>query len=234
SFNVDSEVKATCTSDGYVVYKCSVCGYSYKETTQKTGHDMDSGVVTTQPTCELAGTKTYTCKTCGYSETETIAAKGHSYATVYQKNDQSHWHECTVCGKRCDESVHSFDAGTLTTPATETSTGVKTYRCTVCGFEKTETVPMLEKQLGTITLKFGQGNYSAADTITVTVYFTKGNLNNLKVKFDGIDVNVSEVYRGDGLVILNISGCAGCTGDVMVEVSADDCETGYAYIRIDQ
>ncbi len=41
---------------------------------------------------------------------------------------------------RCN---HEFDAGSITTPATCTSEGVKTYTCTLCGETKTEAIPQL-------------------------------------------------------------------------------------------
>ena len=40
-------------------------------------------------------------------------------------------------------SGHNWDIGKVTKAATETSTGVKTYTCTVCGGTKTETIPKL-------------------------------------------------------------------------------------------
>ena len=39
---------------------------------------------------------------------------------------------------------HSFDGGVVTTQASETQKGVKTYTCTVCGTTKTEEIPMIE------------------------------------------------------------------------------------------
>lgn len=41
-------------------------------------------------------------------------------------------------------AAHTSDGGKVTTPATETTTGVMTYSCTVCGTVlKTETIPVL-------------------------------------------------------------------------------------------
>jgi len=50
------------------------------------------------------------------------------------KADQSgHWHEC-ICGDKSEISVHTEDNGSVTKPATETETGMKTYYCSVCGY----------------------------------------------------------------------------------------------------
>lgn len=43
-----------------------------------------------------------------------------------------------------DKADHTFDAGVVTTPATETSEGVLTLTCTVCGFQKTKPIDKLE------------------------------------------------------------------------------------------
>ncbi|MCQ4878687.1 hypothetical protein NE658_14455, partial [Ruminococcus bicirculans] len=58
-------VAPTCTTDGYTLHKCSVCGTSYKDSTTKaTGHSYGNSVVTKQPTCTSEGTKTKTCTKC--------------------------------------------------------------------------------------------------------------------------------------------------------------------------
>ena len=58
-------------------------------------------------------------------------------------NDEDHYHICSVCSDKTDVTPHSYDSGMITTPATETTEGVKTYTCSVCNHTKTETVPKL-------------------------------------------------------------------------------------------
>ena len=48
-----------------------------------------------------------------------------------------------MCSDKADVTPHSYDNGVITTPATETTEGVKTYTCYVCHHTKTETVPKL-------------------------------------------------------------------------------------------
>lgn len=40
--------------------------------------------------------------------------------------------------------AHTYDEGKVTKEATYTETGIKTYTCTVCGYEKTETIPVVK------------------------------------------------------------------------------------------
>ena len=56
----------------------------------------------------------------------------HSYNTVWQSDDISHWYECD-CGRKVRNQEHIWDAGLVTTKASELSSGVKIYTCQVCG-----------------------------------------------------------------------------------------------------
>ncbi|MCR5704447.1 MAG: hypothetical protein K6G85_07470 [Eubacterium sp.] len=75
---------------------------------------------------------------------------------------------CEVCGaiktKEIHGKGHTSDKGTVTKKATYTQTGVKTYRCTVCGkVLKTESIAKLKKKKNTL---FAKGK-------TVKVSYTK-------------------------------------------------------------
>ena len=48
----------------------------------------------------------------------------------------------TACKSECDKGNHTWDEGTITTAATCTQTGIKTFKCTACeNGEKTEVIP---------------------------------------------------------------------------------------------
>ena len=131
----------------------------------KAAHTWGEGVVTTPATCITAGEKTVTCAKCGYQKTETINATGHKYE--WKHDETNHWQECSVCGNtidkaehtyaahKCEDSAtctkaecgyvkpagqHSWNDGEVTTPATCTTDGVKTYTCKVCSETKTEPI----------------------------------------------------------------------------------------------
>ena len=77
-----------------------------------------------------------------------IRAHSHSWETGWASNPFHHWHECTSeCTTRniADKdgyAIHTEDAGTITKQPTQTETGIKSYRCSVCGYEmRTETIP---------------------------------------------------------------------------------------------
>ena len=136
---------ATCTEDGkYYDMVCAECGYRESGAViAAKGHSFTNYVSNNDATCTADGTKTAKCDRC--NETETIAdvgsALGHTPAAAWTSDVTGHWHDCAGCDEKLDFSAHTFDAGTVTTPPTETIDGVKTYKCTVCEYAKTETIP---------------------------------------------------------------------------------------------
>jgi hypothetical protein len=74
-------------------------------------------------------------------------------------------HECSRCGSSYKDNetamiAHSWNAGTVTTSPTCTTTGVKTYTCTVCKATKTEAVAKL--------------NHSYTTTVVAPTYTAEG------------------------------------------------------------
>ena len=116
-------------------------------------HVWDEATITTKPTCTTAGVKTYVCSICGKKKTEEIAATGHQYTEIRNKEEATCTKEgytgdtyCTDCGAKLSEGEpiakkpHEWDEGKITTKATCTVPGVKTYTCTVCQETKTEEI----------------------------------------------------------------------------------------------
>lgn len=105
-------------------HKCANCN----EISEKSAHVYDNDVDAT-------------CNTCGY---ERAAHTAHTAGTVWENDETNHWHVCTAsgCEEKLDTAAHTWNAGEITTPATFTSDGEKTYTCTVCEKTKTETVAM--------------------------------------------------------------------------------------------
>ena len=124
-------------------HACSGCD----EKLSFAAHTSDSGTVTTPATETTSGTRTYKCTVCEYAiRTVTIPPTGevhtHIFGTEWKYSDTRHWHECTVCGDKSDHAAHTEDSGTVTKAPTETETGVKTYKCKVCGYVlRTEVIP---------------------------------------------------------------------------------------------
>ncbi|MDY5334318.1 MAG: hypothetical protein SPG84_05470 [Vescimonas sp.] len=157
----------------------------------KAAHTWNAGVETTPATCTKAGVKTFTCTKCGYEKTEPIAVIAHKYE--WKHDETNHWQECSVCGNTIDKAAHTFDtnncaedrtcnkcgfkktagehswnAGEVTTPATCTTDGVKTYTCKVCSETKTEPIAALGHAYGEPAWNLGEDGKTATATFTCT------------------------------------------------------------------
>lgn len=105
-------VAATCTSPGYTVRECSVCGDRHiEDITSVLPHNYESHVISA--TCENGGRTIHRCDGCG-----------SSFVTDYT-----------------EALGHSWDKGTLVTNATCTGEGVMEYRCTRCSCHRLDAAP---------------------------------------------------------------------------------------------
>ena len=91
----------------------------------------------------------------------------HTFKTDWEKDATHHWHACedAGCGEVSEKAEHTFDEGQITTEATDTAQGVKTYTCTVCKQTKTEAVTFNGLSLS----QYGAATETAAfQNVTVT------------------------------------------------------------------
>ena len=141
SYEADHTVDAAdCETEGYIVYKCSVCGDTYTDDYFYGSHDYEE-TDRTDATCTEDGSITYTCTVCGDSYTEDIPATGHSYEWSYVgptcDSDGYTTYTCSGCGDSYDESDegsatgHNYESETVE-PDCE-SGGYTTYTCVNCG-----------------------------------------------------------------------------------------------------
>ena len=112
-------------------------------------HIWNEGVVTTEPTETTEGVKTYTCSKCGRTKTAPIGKLDHVHTfdtTRWDSDAENHWRPATCSHTDEKESIekHIWNEGVVTTEPTETTEGVKTYTCTVCGNTKTATIGKLD------------------------------------------------------------------------------------------
>ncbi len=77
----------------------------------------------------------------------------HSADSSWKNDDTNHWNACIADGGTCAEKLnsasHTFEKDTI--DATCTESGLITETCTVCGFEKTTDIPVLEHEFAEAT-----------------------------------------------------------------------------------
>ena len=104
--------------------------YKVKVTTKK---------VTVTPTPAPTPTPVVPDKPAETPVTPQPTTEAHNHVYTTKSDATNHWQEC-ACGDKKDVAAHTFDNGTITTAPTRKADGVKTFKCTVCGYEKTEKV----------------------------------------------------------------------------------------------
>ena len=161
----------TCTEPGWGPYQvCTRCGDStYQELPALNhGHAYPEHK---DPTCTEPGYDRMICDDCGAVISETVLpALGHDVVA-----DPAKAATCTEPGltagehcSRCDYKVaqevvpalgHDWDEGKITTPATATTDGVKTFTCKRCGETKTEAIPATGGELKNPFVDVGKNDY---------------------------------------------------------------------------
>ena len=226
----DASYGATCTTDGLIVYTCSVCGAVMEETIEATGHDYEA--VVTDPTCTTRGYTTYTCKNCDNSyKTDYTDATGHDYYVIEEveatctedgyiryicANNKLHYMNVTLSATGHTEGEAVIENEVAATCTEDGSYDTVVY-CTVCGEE-------LSRETTTIKASHTKGeavieNEVAATCTTAGSYDTViyctvcgEELSRETTTVKATDHTWVE-YEGDGVPDGYESSEGSCTGD---------------------
>ncbi len=179
-------------------------GEACTEISEKANHTWNDGEITTPATETADGVKTYTCTVCNATKTESIDKLTHTHTfdeTTWTSNNEGHWHAATC--EHTTETIafaeHTWDDGEITTPATETADGVKTYTCTVCNATKTEPVAyngVTTEQWAAMIDKSNFANYTIKNEYT---YQIDGDEVTTEVIFKTTIDKISNIYA-DGYI----------------------------------
>lgn len=109
-----------------------------------------------------------------------------TWENEWTTSESHHWHKCKsdTCELVKDKNEHTWDEGEITTPATKTENGVKTFTCEVCEYTKTESV-----------------EYVVVTTVTENEWISALalNVNNLRYVMTSVGRNVVWEYDGEVL-----------------------------------
>ena len=99
----ESVVQATCTTQGYTVYRCTGCEDSYNaEYVNASGHDFSEWENLTEANCTSSGVAQRKCAVCLQTETKIVSPLGHDFKTeviVATCLEQGYtMHTCLRCG----------------------------------------------------------------------------------------------------------------------------------------
>ena len=157
--------EATCCEEGYSGDEyCTSCNtyISRGSVTEATGNHKETIVTgAKEATCQNEGnTGNEYCKESGkLILTGAIVSKKNHDCNVLKNQKTATCTEdgytgdkcCSMCGKVQEEGSvipklgHSWGVGVITKQPTESSTGIRTYTCSVCGETKEEILPVVDK-----------------------------------------------------------------------------------------
>lgn len=105
-------------------------------------HTWDGGE-RTEATHTAEGETKYTCTVCGATRTEQIAKTAEHDAWGAWEADVANgsYHSRTCACGETEQAAHAWDEGEITSPATHTGAGTRTFTCTVCGAARSENIP---------------------------------------------------------------------------------------------
>ena len=100
----------TCTEIGWETYNtCSRCDYTTYVELAALGHDLVAHEAKA-PTCTEIGWDSYdSCSRCDYTTYVELSALGHNCEAVWYKDNDEHWHICSVCDDRADVAGHIYN-----------------------------------------------------------------------------------------------------------------------------
>ncbi len=138
----ETVIPPTCEDEGYTIYTCIDCGYSYKDNyAAMLGHAGQYSVCFD----DLYHYDYFECDVCDY--TDMYNPKKHNFTTQYGHDDINfeHWFVdiCSDCGysQIRDKIMHQFVEEVIVSP-TEESEGLVRYTC-YCEYSYEEVLPML-------------------------------------------------------------------------------------------
>ena len=117
---------------------CNLCG----EERTAPGHEFNKYVSNGNATCKANGTETATCEHCDVTDTreEKNSKLAHQFSDATCKAPQT----CELCGtKQGGFGAHTYGEWVTVIEPTNESTGVKRQKCTLCGREVEEDIPMI-------------------------------------------------------------------------------------------
>lgn len=162
---------------------------------------------------------------CGYETERTISDTAtHTYGDEWKKDATGHWHESTCDATapthdvmKSDFAAHTFDEGEVTKPADYGVNGEKKFTCTVCGYEKTETIDAFGAKDNEIKLAEGKtlGKEYDGEVLAITKddFVIEGNrVPTIMFKAKGADDNTyaatAPKKAGEYIVKVSVEGTA--------------------------
>ena len=132
-----------------------------------------------------------------------LPTKKHSFATEWSKDEECHFHVCQDegCTIVTDKTPHTWDEGKITTPATESAEGVKTFTCTACGQTKTESVAYVAPAIKTTVTKEEWDAFMASTNYSIAAeVYDKDGVLSASMEIKATETSTYQSYDGEAII----------------------------------
>ena len=199
----------SCTANGLLQKKCSLCEDAVTEVIPATGHSFKDEI--TEPDCRTQGYTTHTCENCGFSYVDTyIPASGHAFGEWEASEEPGcnkeglNIRKCTNCDEAETEVIpaieHNYHSETV--DPTEESEGYKEYICDNCGYRYI--YEFIDKLEPTEQVKKGDvdndGEITLKDVVIIRRFVIGGW--DIEIKTESADINDDNIVDLKDVVLL--------------------------------
>ena len=232
----------TCVENGVETFTCSICNGEKNVSIASLGHDyaleyqpdgdvhsrqctrcesLDSAShewqlsTTNNPTCTENGENIFICLVCNGEKKESISALGHDFSGEYQPNGDVHSRQCSRCTE-LDSVSHEWSL-TLSKSPSCTEYGEEAHVCSVCNYEKNESISPLGHDFS--------GEYQPNGDVH-SIYCSRCSATSDELHSWQIDaVIIAPTCVDEGVVKLVCSVCQAIGADTTVALGHDYAET---------
>lgn len=229
-------IAPTCTENGYTIYTCTTCNYSYRKSnsSQALGHNWNDGTVIEKATCTENGVKRVTCTRCKMNKNVSVPMVGHKWGSgIVTKSptctaEGTKTYTCSLCNEKRTERIAKTEHKLVskTTKATLSANGKKETKCSVCGAVASTTTIQRPKTIKLSAYSYTYNGKTKTPSISVkdasgktisrnnyTVKYASGRKNvgkySVKITFKGYYTGTKTLYFTvvpKGTSISSISG----------------------------
>lgn len=178
------------------------------------------------------------------------AAHTHTFdESKWVRDETAHWHaaSCEHTTETKDKAAHTWNDGEITTHASCTEEGGKTYTCTVCGYEKSEVIAVAEHIPSEKWSHDDDWHYHACTVCEKTIESSKAKHDEslqtygvcktcgfnqvveLKYNEDRKEYSYETDFSVNDLIFLKVTPTNALDQQWRVEVDAQGCEEGDDY-----
>lgn len=171
-------------------------------------------------------------KGCAVSETAShTVAHIHGFSTDWTEDDTYHWHTCSGCTEISGKAEHTWNNGEITLEATDTTSGIKTFTCSICQATKTEPIPTTSGIIASGECGAqGDNLIWTLNSNGVLTISGNGEMVETNYPWDSHRSAIKEIIFSSGVTSIGKSAFSGCVQLTNVDIQGNSIHVGdYAF-----